>query len=93
VNLKALPYRLDDVAGSVAVAGSKVTLTDLTAPGTATPLKLSGTARSHAQQLGAEARCQRRAVDDAFKQAVPSVLRRCSSRSSFKASCRSTSRR
>ena len=25
VNLKALPYRLDDVAGAVAVAGSKVT--------------------------------------------------------------------
>jgi hypothetical protein len=75
VNLKALPYRLDDVAGSVAVAGSKVTLSDLTARHGDARLKLAGTGTIAARQnWELKLAVTDVPVDDAFKRAVPSVL-------------------
>ncbi|MDQ3440214.1 MAG: hypothetical protein M3478_07675, partial [Planctomycetota bacterium] len=74
-NLKALPYRLDDIAGAVTVAGSRVTLTDLTASHRGARLKLSGTGavgpRSHWELKLAATDVP---VDDAFREAVPTVL-------------------
>jgi hypothetical protein len=75
VNLKALPYRLEDVAGAVAVSGSKVTLTGLTAAHGNARLKLSGTGtvgtRSNWELKLAASDVP---VDDALKEAVPSVI-------------------
>lgn len=75
VKLKALPYRLDDVAGAVTVAGSKVTLTDLTASHGDARLKLSGTgAVSTRSNWDLTLAATDVPIDDAFREAVPTVI-------------------
>src|SRR5688500_237477 len=74
-NLKALPYRLDDLAGAINVSGSKLTLTDLTAKHGDARLKLSGTGvvgpRSNWELKLAATDVP---VDDALREAVPTVI-------------------